>query len=238
MRERAIEQKVDAAILGLVDGFLESALQLLLQLYLSMKLHITLDVQRVVTMVLSWLSAAIAITSYYRDNRKARREKVDVGYCGSFVYLLWRICELGPRFVLLAMCGVLFIPWCFTPVGAHFVIMVVFYACQKPELRGICCTGTSVFPFLVLISFISIFGFVNLKEGDTKKSGIIFYLLFYIENAAMTSLVSWYSYTNCAILGKWTHTIYLFVAGAVLHLFFLVFYYKCFHPHKDTACRL
>lgn len=35
VRFRAMEEKRDACILGLIDGFLESAMQLLLQLYLA-----------------------------------------------------------------------------------------------------------------------------------------------------------------------------------------------------------
>ena len=40
---RAIHQKSDAAILGLLDGFLESALQFLLQLFLSMNRELEMD---------------------------------------------------------------------------------------------------------------------------------------------------------------------------------------------------
>ena len=35
LRKRAIEEKRDSTILGLIDGFLESALQLLLQIYIA-----------------------------------------------------------------------------------------------------------------------------------------------------------------------------------------------------------
>jgi len=43
---KAIEQKRDAVILGLMDGFLESALQLMLQLTLAICLNLEMDVLR------------------------------------------------------------------------------------------------------------------------------------------------------------------------------------------------
>ncbi|CAG2240661.1 unnamed protein product [Mytilus edulis] len=110
VRLRAMEEKRDACILGLVDGFLESAMQLLLQLYLAFHHNLPATFLRVVTLSLSLAGTSWIHTAFYRHSRNIDITKHKMGIRISFVYWLCVLAELSPRFLLLASFGAYFMP--------------------------------------------------------------------------------------------------------------------------------
>lgn len=139
LRKRATEEKRDATILGLIDGFLESALQLILQIFIAAdnQYYVT-DFPILSSLLASWVSTSLIITTYYRANRKAQKTKKNVDYVSSLFYLLWRMFELGPRYILLGLCAAYFKPWVFIVALLHAVFVALLYYFMKAELAGIC----------------------------------------------------------------------------------------------------
>ncbi|KAK3092094.1 hypothetical protein FSP39_025121 [Pinctada imbricata] len=237
LRHRAVNEKRDAAMLGLIDGFLESALQLLLQLYLTIYLSLPLTFARVSSLCASLVSTSLIHTSYYRANRKANKNKYTVTYLSSAFYFLWRFFELAPRYLLLSLTCALFTPWCFIALPVHIVFVYILYKSQNPELLGVCpeyknytCISSILKQlFIFLISYLGLLSFVNLKEGDTKRITAIFYIVFYTENVIMALLVLWYSISRDEVTG-WTYSLCIMPIGLVCHMIFAAIFYKCFHP--------
>ncbi|XP_071129550.1 XK-related protein 7-like [Mytilus edulis] len=231
VRLRAMEEKRDACILGLVDGFLESAMQLLLQLYLAFHHNLPATFLRVVTLSLSLAGTSWIHTAFYRHSRNIDITKHKMGIRISFVYWLCVLAELSPRFLLLASFGAYFMPWCFILPSAHFLLMMTVHIYTNPELYGMCCCKAGKFLFLVLCSYINIFCFINVTGGKTFKKRLMFYILFYIENIVMVAL-SWYkTQMNQSYL---VYTLLIAPVGFVCHMLFLLLYYKLFHPNNRT----
>lgn len=193
LKKKALEQKHDAAILGLVDGFLESSSQVLLQLYVSISYRKKMDFLRIATICLSFVSAALLQTAFYKNNRKVQKYKPNVGFRGGAVYFLWRLCELGPRFYLLVLFTYCFQYWVIIPTVVQLLVVFALFLYQKPKLKGICCTPTFDYLFCLLVSYIGIFCFVNLKGGKSRYSSIFYYIIYYVGNATMVVLVVFFS---------------------------------------------
>lgn len=231
---KAIQQKRDAAILGLVDGFLESALQLLLQLYLLICNIATLDVLKVLALLTSWGSTSLTVTAYYRTVRRAIPDRRNVRYVPSGLYLAYRLFELGPRFLLLSLATAYFLNYVIGAVSIHVVLAFIMYKVINPKLEGICYSQILRDMFLLLISFISVFCFINLTDGSTWRRKLLYYIVFYVENFVILGLVVFFMETGSIVYSPWWYTAFSVVPGLVLHVIFMVVYYKFFHPTKTA----
>ncbi|KAK3089517.1 hypothetical protein FSP39_004230 [Pinctada imbricata] len=228
-------------MLGLVDSFLESAMQLLLQLYLAITSSLPLTFSRVSSLCASLLATSLTHSAFYRVNRKANKTRKTVPYFSSFCYFLARISELTPRYLLLSLTCSQFLPWCLIAVPFHIGFVFLLYYYFKPNLKGICpnmknmaCMSRCDFLnklFILMMSYIGLFSFINLVEGKSKKPAAIFYFVFYFENLLMTSIILWYSVSNKAVTW-WTYTLWSVPIGIVCHVVFLSVFYECLHPNK------
>lgn len=283
LRKRATEEKRDATILGLIDGFLESALQLILQIFIAAdnQYYIT-DFPILSSLLASWVSTSLIITTYYRANRKAQKDKQNVDYVSSFFYLLWRMFELGPRYILLGLCAAYFKPWVFVVAVPHVIFVVLLYHYMKAELAGICddpseektaneassvengdvnaretengdatarknetenridvqqgrSKGCGVpilqHAFLVVLGFIGLFSFINLKEGKTRYLTFIYYVVYYAENLVMVALLVWLA--DDRLPPPDCYVLVVAPIGIVGHVISAGLFYMCFHP--ETA---
>ncbi|KAK3090755.1 hypothetical protein FSP39_014354 [Pinctada imbricata] len=241
LRNRAISEKRDTAMLGLIDGFLESALQLVLQLYLAMLLSLPFHPLRVGSLIASLVSTSLIHTSYYRTNRRATQKKESVSYFSAIFYFLMRMSELGPRYLLLAMFCVVFRPWSFIAIPVHMLFVLVLYKSEKPSLEGICPTesGPCLLKslqhlFVFMMSYLGLFSFVNLFEGKTRRPAAIFYSVFYVENIVMTCLLLWYLVTYNMYVG-WVYVLWAMPIGLVCHAISGTLFYEVFHPNIWNA---
>lgn len=179
---------------------------------------------------MSLASTAWTHASYYKTNRISKKNKKNVSHVGLALYFLWRICEIGPRIVLLSLCIYCFYPWCFIPIVLHFLFIFGYFCHINPELSGVCHNRCCNYPFLLLMSYIGTFCFINLKDGETKKISIIYYLVFYAENTIMSALIIWYSLSGYVNLVGWTYSSVCFVPGGLFQFFFMFVFYRYFHP--------
>ncbi|OWF45372.1 XK-related protein 6 [Mizuhopecten yessoensis] len=233
---KAIEQKRDAAILGLVDGFLESTLQLLLQLYLTVRAYVPLDELRVLALLTSWFSTALTVTSYYRTVRRAMNDRYNVRYGPSALYMAYRLFELGPRLLLLGLCVAYFLNILLGAVALHVIVMFLMHLYINPRLTGVCNGQICRTVFLLLISFISVFCFINLKDRKTLWIMVFYYAVFYVENFAIMGVLVGLTQAGIIFYSPWYFTAYSVIPGFVLHMLCLSLYYKFCHPQK-TRCK-
>ncbi|XP_061172140.1 XK-related protein 6-like [Saccostrea echinata] len=272
LRKRATEEKRDATILGLIDGFLESALQLLLQIFIAANSQSSVTEFPILSSLMSsWVSTSLIITTYYRANRKAQKAKSNVDYVSSLFYLLWRMFELGPRYILLGLCAAYFKPWSFIVAALHVIFVTLLYRFMKAELAGICEDPTEETPdarsaengdagqdenqteaqksgskgcgvpmlqhaFLLVLGFIGLFSFINLKEGKTRYLTFIYYVVYYAENMVMVALIIWladdrFPPPDCYVL-------VVAPIGIVGHVVCAGIFYLLFHPETSGKRRI
>ena len=178
----------------------------------------------------SWVSLAIAITSFYAGNRSAIPNKSDVTTPGLLIYILWRLAELAPRFLLLGCFASEYYWWFLLIIGPHFLVVLICVCCQQPDLTGLSGDSKTVKILLYLVcSLISVFSFVNLIDGETKRRAVVFYICFHLENILMMGLLIYRYYIS--------PDLYLFVyilpivlvVSILLQIIFQILFYRFFH---------
>lgn len=243
------------------------------------------------SLLASWVSTSLIITTYYRANRKAQKDKQNVDYVSSFFYLLWRMFELGPRYILLGLCAAYFKPWVFIVAVLHVIFVVLLYRFMKAELAGICddpseekpakeneassaengdvkASGTETengdatagenktenktddqqgqskgcgvpilqYAFLVILGFIGLFSFINLKEGKTRYLTFIYYVVYYAENLVMVALLVWLA--DDRLPPPDCYVLVVAPIGIVGHVISAGLFYMCFHPQTAGERRI
>ncbi|XP_021363908.1 XK-related protein 7-like [Mizuhopecten yessoensis] len=233
--EKAEVKLRDASILGLLEGYMETALKFQLQLYLMFATDATTKT-RDLFLLISLASISISVTSCYMTQRTLKHGRKSVTFWAWVLYLLMRLCELGPRFVLLVLC-VKFVGWWTTLIGVffHFVLMFVLNLCHvKPENNQMCDQRCLLF-FYLFLSYVEIYSFINMNEEKSKHTSLIYYVIFYLENAVMMSLVLGLTYSGIMPCMTWCMFSYSAIPGFALHLFFLCLYYSCLHSTRNRS---
>ncbi|KAJ8302496.1 hypothetical protein KUTeg_018892 [Tegillarca granosa] len=166
----------------------------------------------VLTMLLSLGSTALTHTVYYRTNRKSKRWKENVNFKASIVYFLWRLCELSPRFLLLALSVYCLLPWIFVAIVLHIFIMFICFSIQNPKLSGVCPNRVFKTFFLLILSYVALFCNVNLGEGKNRFWILLYYILFYAENIVMaTVIILIYHHQLEQVNYKWAYSSLVFI---------------------------
>ncbi|KAK3087913.1 hypothetical protein FSP39_012385 [Pinctada imbricata] len=242
-------QKVEAhtALIILLEGFFESASQLILQLYLSIihpqEEEITTRLLRSAALVGSGVGLAWSLVSVRRTNRlQDQNEENDETICGSIMYFLAKLCEVGPRVVLMALFASQYTFFAFVLGGLHWFICSVWTFIIDKTRENKKCINIIL---KVLIGYPLIFCFVDLDyvytETDrehipTRYKMLIYYIVFYIENWIMFGL--WVATTSYTHTWFYPTAISFVASGMVLHFAFQTFYYKVCHPesHNIPTC--
>ncbi|CAG5118893.1 unnamed protein product [Candidula unifasciata] len=227
-----LRQNVDICLLHLFESFFEAAPQLAIQIYIMIELkpdngflHSSLIVLSLLT---SWSSLAISLTSYNKSLRINNLQKAKMSLTSIPFYFIWRASEVGGRILCIAMFASVFKQWVFLVLGLHWMIMFIWLIGQKTTFYGTRCLEVA---FNLLCGYVMIFCFLNLREGHTRFRFAIFYCIMYTENLIM--LAFWFRFTRD--LGAWFH-MWVFAAVFVLfaiHMTFQLLYYMVFHPTKN-----
>lgn len=141
-------------------------------------------------------------------------------------YFSWRMCEIGPRVLILALFASKFTYFVLVAAAIHWIIMTLWLLCQKTSFYGEKRRDEVIFN--IILGYAMIFCFLNARDGHTRYRAIVYYILFYAENIFM--------------LGMWLHfgsekedwlyftAIGAVAGGCVLHIVIQLIYYKTCHP--------
>ena len=147
--------------------------------------------------------------------------------------IVWRISIVASRIVTLVLFASVYKSWILLVIGLHWIAMTAWILYQKPKFGS--DNRVLKFMFPVVIGFIYLFCFFNVKDGFTRRRLVFFYALTFVE--------------NCALMGAWLPyrheygVIFVAALGMVFGGFFigilaLVLYYQCYHPslEKQGIC--
>ena len=220
-------------MLRLFECFLESAPQLVLQLYImayNRRFELKGDLFTAIAAGSSLVSLAWAIVAYTKALRDFIGNEASLSWVGFFLQIMWRMCMVASRVVALVLFASHYTNWLFLVVAIHWFIMTVWLIFQRTRF----CVDEYGNPhyfreylFDLVIGFVYIFCFFNLKEGFTRVRVIPYYAIMLTENTLF--IVMWYPFRTLygdieyAALGVvW--------AGFVLGLLCMTSYYRFYHP--------
>ena len=142
--------------------------------------------------------------------------------------IAWRLTMVASRIVTLVLFASVYKSWILLVIGLHWIAMTVWIVYQKPTF----CNKRSdsrilrlMFP--VVIGFIYVFCFFNVKAGFTRTRLVFFYVLMLVE--------------NCALMGAWlpyrheygvvfVAAVVMVFGGYLIGILALLLYYQCYHP--------
>lgn len=187
------------------------------------------DPLRIITLLSSWIGICWSLASYYKALRFLQDNKENLTACGTVAYFLWRLLEVGPRIVIISMFMTQYYAWIAVPLSLHWLFVFIWLQMQQLKF---CENAIWQTFFNVMCAFVSIFCFLNAKDGTSRYRCILFYTIFYTENIVLFAL--WFRFTDH--MGTWYHlTAFFFVlCGAVLQAILFCCYYCCCHPESGS----
>ncbi|XP_028399352.1 XK-related protein 7-like [Dendronephthya gigantea] len=227
-----IRQWRDISMLRLFEVFIESAPQMVLQLYiLAYNRHFDKDNDWLTALsaCFSLISLASSIVCYYKALRDASENKGKMTWWAFACQIAWRITMVASRIVTLVLFASVHKSWILLFICLHWFLMTFWIRWQKPSFDS--NNKILKFMFPIVVGFIYVFCFFNVKDGLTRKRLIFFYALMFVE--------------NCVLMGFWLPyrheygVVFVAALGVVLGGFFIgviamVLYYHCYHPSLST----
>nr|XP_022345466.1 XK-related protein 6-like isoform X2 [Crassostrea virginica] len=181
----------DASLLRMFDAFVESAPQLVLQIYLILKeqenmesckdIEVHSHILRLSTVLSSWVSVSWSVTSYYRALRvsNAMHTTQQRTLLAAVGYFMWRVFEIGPRVVALAL--IIFmnpIIFLLTVVFHYIAVVTWLFASKAMPYKKL----HENIAFVLCIGFVQVLSFMNTSLGKSRYHALLYYTFFYIEN--------------------------------------------------------
>ncbi|XP_069126819.1 XK-related protein 6-like isoform X2 [Argopecten irradians] len=233
-RIRKAEKKLrDAYILGLMEGYLETTPKFLLQLYLRFDTDYE-TWTRDLFLGIALASVSVSTTACYMGMRKCNHGRHSVTVQAWAVYFLMRLFELGPRLILLVLCAELITWWTLLVVGLHIMLMMAFNRFYvHPENIDMCHRRCGHYLFPLFLSYVEIYSFINMNKTDSRRTATIYYTIFYLENALMTSLVLGLTYGRDLPCVSSCLFVYSVFPGAFFHILLIYIYYTYIHSTRN-----
>ena len=183
-------------------------------------------------------SSKFKVTLLFRINLEMSREKIlfklqllfsvvsgKMTWWGFGCQIVWRVFMVASRVVTLVLFASVYKSWSLLVIGLHWIGMTLWILWQKPSFCSDNRILKSMYP--VVVGFVYVFCFFNVKDGFSRKRLVIFYVVMFAE--------------NCTLMGMWLPyrheygVVFVAAMGMVFGGFFigvvaLVLYYQCYHP--------
>ena len=86
--------------------------------------------------------------------------------------------------------------------------------------------------FIFLMGLIGVFSFMNLKEGSTFKTAMLYYVVYYSENIVMVVLIIVKSSSTEGT--SWDYCLFAVPVGLICHVLLIFLFYSFCHPSNSS----
>ena len=139
--------------------------------------------------------------------------------------IVWRLAMVASRVVTLVLFASVYKSWLLLVIGLHWFGMTFWIVRQKPSFCSDNKILKSMYP--VVVGFIYVFCFFNVKDGFSRIRLVVFYLIMFVENCALMGLWLPYRHEYGVVFVAALAVVF---GGFFLGVIALVLYYQCYHP--------
>ncbi|KAL0969824.1 hypothetical protein UPYG_G00232770 [Umbra pygmaea] len=219
-----IMQQADVSALRLLEALLVTLPQTILQIYVLICTDIGLKSPVSVCFAVCLLSFAWALVLYSRACFLIRPGHLSMTPAAMACRLLWRVSMLGARLGALTLFTRLLRQWVLGVIGLHWLGATFWLVSQQTDIIR---TPMRWRLFNLVLGFLHIFFFLNVKDGPSRCRMTGFYLAMFIENAFLLMAGSeFFSDATWDSMGIPASVFCSFLIGVIA----LVLYYRFLHP--------
>lgn len=187
-------------------------------------------------MVGSTIGIAWTYSCLYRDGRKARRRSQNLRIFGFIVFFIAAIAALAAREISVVFFVIYAKIWTSVVVlVVHCIVMYIWLWRQHRKEGGANAGAWAKRLYLGFIAFVSVFNFINVKSGNAAVRMIMFYVILYLESAAMAGV----AFSKIQQSNYGDNVVYYLLAlpiGFAIHVPFIIIHYSCFHANHNACC--
>ena len=175
----------------------------------------------------SLCSLTWSLTAYHKALRASLPNKKRMTYTGMFLQFFWRFFVVAARVIALALFAARFKAWVFMVIASHW--MTMFFWIRFMETK-FCDTRAEELGFNLVAAAIYIFCFLNLVEGHTRLRYLFYYIITFLEDAAL--ITTWYLLTQTKYIWYRNPAICTVFLGYAMGISFQMVYYLKAHPNN------
>ncbi|XP_035596137.2 XK-related protein 7-like [Oncorhynchus keta] len=222
---RMMFESADISMLRLLESFLKSAPQLVLQLSIMVQASQVLPLQGLSASA-SLVSLSWMIASYQKVLRDSRDDKLPMSYKAVSVQILWHLFTIGARTMAFALFASVFQLYFGIFIVAHWCIMTFWIIQGETDF---CMSKWEEVIYNMMVGIVYVFCWFSVREGRTRCRMLIYSVVVFIENVALTTF--WYVYRGPHTSDFSALIIVCMVASSyALGTFFMLVYYCLLHP--------
>lgn len=226
--KEVIHRVTDLSMLRLLETYLEGCPQLVLQLYIALELE-QASITQYATIGISFCAISWSTLDYQVSLRKSLPDKnVFSGPCPKFIYLFYKLSTL-----LSWILSVVLLLFLNVKIALFLLLFLWFlgilWAFKKQT--QFCASISMEFLYRVVVGFILIFTFFNIKGQNTKCPMSCYYTVRVLATSGILA-VFWVCPLSVFNLDYFLPISITVVLTLLLGIIFLIVYYGTLHPNR------
>ncbi|KAM9097736.1 XK-related protein 9 isoform X1 [Sarcophilus harrisii] len=227
--QKVLSEVADLSMLRLFEIYLEASPQLMIQLYVLMESN-QADFSQVAAIVVSCCAVSWSTVDYHIALRKSLPDKKLLsGLCPRSTYLLYKLFTFVSWILSVALLILrnvklgliqLFILW----------LSGIIWACKQQT--SFCTSKCMEIFYRVVVGFVLIFTFFNVKGENTKFSMSAYYVMRVLFTLGIL-VMFWFCPPPDEHQDFFRVITIIIVVTLLIGIFFLIIYYTSFHPNRN-----
>ncbi|XP_023373323.1 XK-related protein 9 isoform X2 [Otolemur garnettii] len=232
--KEVIDRMTDLSMLRLFETYLEGCPQLILQLYILLE-HGQANFSQYSAIVVSCCAISWSTVDYQISLRKSLPDKnLLKGFCPKVTYLFYKLFTLLSWMLSVVLLLFLNIKIALFLLLLLWILGIIWAFKNQTQF----CTSISMeFLYRIVIGFLLIFTFFNIKGHNTRCPMSCYYIIRVLATLGILS-VFWVFPLSIFNADYFIPISITIVLTLLLGILFLIVYYGTFHPNrsKETKC--